>query len=176
MRFFNCPLLENEIVQLRQLREADYWLLFQAASDPELWQHHPISNGYIREGFDRFFREALATGSLIILDKTKNKVIGCTRLYSFDEKESSVVIGHTFLVRDYWGSGYNQAIKTLLLNYAFIYVNKVLFYVVENNIRSQKALEKLGARAVNKVTRKYDDLEIKCICYGIQKSNFQSGI
>lgn len=171
MGFFNGPLLESELVQLRPLNEADYWLLFEAASDPVLWEHHPIRNGYTGQGFGRFFREALAIGSLVILDKTSNKVIGCTRLYGFDEKESSVVIGHTFLARNYWGSGYNQIIKTLLLDYAFTYVNRVLFYVAENNIRSQKALEKLGARAINNMTRKYGDLEIRCICYALQKTD-----
>jgi len=34
--------------------------------------------------------------------------------------------------------------KSLLMKYAFDHVDNILFYVHENNIRSQKAVEKLG--------------------------------
>jgi hypothetical protein len=57
-------------------------------------------------------------------------------------ERSEIEIGWTFLARDYWGGRYNQEMKRLLLNYAFQFVEKVVFYVGENNIRSQKAMLK----------------------------------
>jgi hypothetical protein len=35
-----------------------------------------------------------------------------------------------------------------MLNYAFIYVEKVIFHVGAQNIRSQLAMEKLGAKKI----------------------------
>jgi len=167
--FKRTLILENEIVCLKLLNEADYDLLYKVAIDKILWEHHPISNGYTKEGFDKFFNEALTFGSLIIVDKLKSKVIGCTRMYGYNEAENSVVIGHTFIARDYWGSGYNKSIKKLMLDYAFTQVSKVVFYVVENNIRSQKALEKIGAVAKGNITRNYEGKELKCILFEIEK-------
>jgi len=138
-----------------------------------LWEHHPIRNGYAIEGYNKFFTEALTIGSLIILDKKANKVIGCTRMYGYNEKENSVVIGHTFIAREYWRSGYNKSIKKLMLDYAFTHVNKVLFYIVENNIRSQKALEKIGAVAKGNITRKYEGKELKCILFEIENEGVE---
>ena len=139
------------------------------ASDPILWEHHPIDNGYTKEGFDKFFKEAIAIGSLLIIDKIKQKTIGCTRMYNYNERENSVAIGHTFISREYWGSAYNKSIKKLMLDYTLTHVDKVIFYVVEDNIRSQKALEKIGAVAKNNIIRKYEEKEFKCIVFEIKK-------
>ncbi|MCC6180248.1 MAG: GNAT family N-acetyltransferase [Bacteroidia bacterium] len=162
-------LLESEIVYLKPLSEADYDVLYQVAIDSVLWEHHPIRNGFTTEGFTKFVREAITIGSLIIIDKKKNEVIGCTRMYGYNEEENSVVIGHTFISRDYWGIGYNKSIKKLMLDYAFTQVAKVVFYVVENNIRSQKALEKIGAVAKGNIIRNYEGNELKCILFEIEK-------
>ncbi|HAB54580.1 MAG TPA: N-acetyltransferase, partial [Ignavibacteriales bacterium] len=49
-----------------------------------------------------------------------------------------------------WGTTYNRALKNLMLNYAFKFVEKVIFYIGVKNIRSQKAIEKLGAKYIGK--------------------------
>src|SRR6266480_1178693 len=43
------------------------------------------------------------------------------------------------------GRAFNREMKRLMLNHAFRFVEKVIFYVGENNVRSQKAMEKIGA-------------------------------
>lgn len=170
MNFNLTPFLENEIILLKPLVEADYEALSDIASDPVLWEHHPISNGYTKEGFDKFFSDAVARGSLLIIDKIQNKVIGHTRIYDYRASENSIVIGHSFISRSYWGSGYNSSIKKLMFEYAFRYVSKIVFYVAENNIRSQKALEKTGAIAVGKTIRYYDGKENRCLVFEITKN------
>jgi RimJ/RimL family protein N-acetyltransferase len=45
--------------------------------------------------------------------------------------------------------------KRLLLNHAFRFVESVVFFVGENNVRSQKAMEKVGAIKVGMATRMY---------------------
>ena len=45
--------------------------------------------------------------------------------------------------------------KQLILNHAFKFVESVVFYVGEKNLRSQKAMEKIGAIRNGIVTRVY---------------------
>ena len=49
------------------------------------------------------------------------------------------------MAREYWGGRYNREMKQLMLAHAFNFVESVVFFVGENNIRSQKATEKIGA-------------------------------
>ena len=76
----------------------------------------------------------------------------------------------TFLARKYWGGRYNAEMKRLLLNHAFTFVQNVVFYVGEKNIRSQKAMEKIGAIRKGNAARAYGNhppaLNVK---YVIQK-------
>ena len=57
-----------------------------------------------------------------------------------------IKIGYTFISRAYWGKKINPQVKKLLLDYAFQYVDHVIFHVGALNIRSQKAMERLGAK------------------------------
>ena len=54
-------------------------------------------------------------------------------------------IGFTFITTKYWGTTTNFRIKKLVINYAFKFLDKIYFDIGENNIRSIKAVEKLGA-------------------------------
>jgi N-acetyltransferase len=134
-----------------------------------LWEFYPIPACHTPPGFRRFFELALSAGSLLIIDHASGRVIGSTRLYDFDGAKRSLVIGHTFLRRDYWGSGYNAQIKQLLLNYAFVFVDTVIFYMVEGNIRSRKALEKLGAVLAGDIVRNYGEITLSCVVYELKK-------
>jgi RimJ/RimL family protein N-acetyltransferase len=80
---------------------------------------------------------------------------GSTRFYGYDPEKSEIEIGWTFLARKYWGGRYNTEMKRLLLNHAFKFVESVVFFVGEENIRSQKAMERVGAIKVGTVTRTY---------------------
>ena len=53
------------------------------------------------------------------------------------------------------GGQYNREMKSLMLNHAFKFVENVVFLIGEKNIRSQKAIEKIGAIRVGIVTRAY---------------------
>ena len=63
----------------------------------------------------------------------------------FKPELNEVKIGYTFFARTCWGQSYNRSTKLLMLSYAFDHVHRVVFHVGANNIRSQKAMEKLGA-------------------------------
>lgn len=139
------PVLENELVLLRPLKQSDYEELYQVASDPLIWEQHPVYSRHKREEYDTFFEESLESGkSLVMIDKETNKIFGSTRYYDYNPDNSSVKIGGTFLDRAHWGGTYNFSNKLLLLDYAFRFVNKVIFEIAEENIRSQKGTSRFG--------------------------------
>lgn len=146
MPFDLQPVLPGKLLSMRPLRPDDFADLYAVAADPLIWQQHPASNRHEEGVFQQFFREALESGgALLATDAKDGKAIGSSRFHGFDAKASEVEIGWTFLARSYWGGGYNQEMKRLMLAHAFRFVDRVLFVVGAGNVRSQKAVEKIGA-------------------------------
>jgi len=140
------PHLKGKLIELRPIAPEDWNDLFAVASDPLIWEQHPESDRYKEDVFKVFFKDALESGGAFVVIDTKNKrIIGSTRFHGYDPEKSEVEIGWTFLARKYWGGRYNREMKQLMLGHAFQFVENVVFYVGENNIRSQKATEKIGA-------------------------------
>ena len=148
--------LENENVKLVPLNPNDLEELFSVASDPKIWEQHPNKDRYQREVFEKFFQGAIESkGEFKIMDKSSNEVAGSTRFYDYNPKENSIFIGYTFYATKFWGSKLNPQVKKLMLDYIFQFVDKVNFHVGKDNIRSQKAMEKLGAKKVDEVNVAY---------------------
>lgn len=138
--------LSDQLVELIPLKESDFEALYLVASDPLIWEQHPNKDRYKREVFQKYFNSAIESkGAYLILDQKSKNIIGCTRYYEYDVDDSSVAIGFTFIARSYWGTAYNASIKKLMIDHGFNYVNKIYFHVGQTNIRSQRAIEKLGA-------------------------------
>lgn len=171
------PSLANALVAIRPLLADDWTALFGVASDSAIWEQHPSRDRYKREVFEIFFREALASqGAFLVLDAQTERVIGCTRFYGLDGRSKSVKVGYTFLARDHWGTGHNRALKTLMLDYAFQFVDKVVFEVGAVNRRSQKAVEKLGARKIGEQAQTYagETQRHLTFVYELEKETWQS--
>ena len=148
--------LENENVKLVPLNPNDLEELFSVASDPKIWEQHPNKDRYQREVFEKFFQGAIESkGAFKIMDKSSNEVAGSTRFYDYNPDENSIFIGYTFYATKFWGSKLNPQVKKLMLDYIFQFVDKVNFHVGKDNIRSQKAMEKLGAKKVDEVNVAY---------------------
>lgn len=140
------PTLSGPLVNIRPLLEGDFTLLFAVASDPLIWEQHPARNRYQEPVFQEFFEAAIASGGALVLeDAITGAVIGSSRFANYSPAESEVEIGWTFLARTHWGGNYNAAVKRLMLEHAFRAVDTVVFKVGSQNIRSQKAVLKLGA-------------------------------
>jgi N-acetyltransferase len=140
------PILQGKRLELRPLRRADWEALYAVASDPLIWEQHPARNRHELEVFRAFFDEALAGGSaFVVVDRANGLVIGSSRFHGYDEAKSEVEIGWTFLARLYWGGVYNGELKQLMLEHAFRFVDSVIFVVGPRNLRSQRAVAKLGA-------------------------------
>ncbi len=140
------PTLRGSLVQLRPLHATDWHALFAVASDPQIWVQHPESDRYTEPVFREFFRIALESrGALLATDAASGAVVGSSRYYGYDEVQREVEIGWTFLARSHWGGQYNGEMKSLMLAHAFQFVDSVIFVIGAQNIRSQRAVQQIGA-------------------------------
>jgi N-acetyltransferase len=156
MAFELQPHLKGELLELRPLDTDDWNELFAVASDSLIWEQHPEPDRYAENVFRTYFQGALESGgAFVIIERETQQIIGSTRFYGYDPEKSEIEIGWTFLARKYWGGRYNAEMKRLLLNHAFKFVESVVFFVGEDNVRSQKAMEKVGAIRVGMATRAY---------------------
>jgi N-acetyltransferase len=145
MSFDFQPTLKGELLELKPLRAEDFHELYAVASDPLIWEQHPIKDRYKEEVFREFFREALESGgALIAVDSKGGQVIGSSRFHGYDEENSEIEIGWTFLARSHWGGVYNREMKRLMLGHAFRFVSRAIFLVGSQNAQSQRAMEKIG--------------------------------
>jgi N-acetyltransferase len=164
MPFELQPTLQGELLALRPLRADDFPALYTVAADPLIWEQHPAWDRYKEEVFREFFREAMESGgAFIAIDSKDGRVIGSSRFHGYDEKKSEIEIGWTFLARSHWGGIYNGEMKQLMLRHAFRFVNSVIFLVGLQNLRSQKAMEKIGGVRV----------DTRCDAYGRESFVYQ---
>ena len=147
------PTLKGLLLELRPLEPGDFDALFQAARDPLIWEQHPEADRHEPAVFQKYFDGAIASrGAFAIVERTSGRIIGSSRFCSLDPGRE-VEIGWTFLERPFWGGLYNRELKSLMLGHAFRFVERVVFVVGEGNLRSQKALEKIGARLLRREER-----------------------
>lgn len=169
------PVLQDELIVIRPLEEKDFEDLFNVASDPDIWVQHPNRDRYKREVFENFFEGAIKSkGAFIVKDKKSGEVIGSSRYYDLPEVKSGIAIGYTFLARHCWGTTYNRALKTMMLDHAFKFVDTVYFHIGEVNVRSQKAIEKLGAEKIGeKEMEYYGERKYLNLVYKMEKSRWE---
>ena len=148
------PTLTGEFLELRPIRVDDYEPLFAAASDPLIWEQHPENDRHTPEVFRGYFDGAIESGgAFVIIERASGRIIGSSRYHGFDPATREVEIGWTFLERKFWGGVYNRELKDLMLGHAFKFVDRVLFIVGENNLRSRKAVEKIGGKLLRTIER-----------------------
>lgn len=173
----HVPTLENERVLLIPLDLSNYEKLIPIASQEKLVQYSPSaietpeSLRYYVEIALKQLNEGTAI-PFIIYDKQHSTVAGCTRYMNIDYKNKVLHIGSTWIGRQFQGTGLNGHMKYVLLEYAFgpMDFEKVEFRVDERNVRSRKAVEKLGC-TLEGILRKdvylLDGYKRNTCCYGI---------
>lgn len=140
------PTLIGKRITLRPLHLEDQEELYLAASDPLIWEQHPDSSRHQCEVFNgRFFPDALASGgTLVAREDNAGEIIGCSRFYDWNAEKREVAIGYTFLIRKHWGGSTNGEMKDLTLSHAFRAAHTVWFHISSDNIRSIRAIERIG--------------------------------
>lgn len=163
------PTLVGESISLRPLRPEDFESVYSVASDPLVWEQHPFPMRYKRDVFaSGFWAGAISSaGALVITDNATGEVIGSSRYYDWNPEAREVAIGFTFLARTHWGGATNGELKRLMLRHAFQWAMVVWFHVGANNVRSRRAMEKIGARLSHEETREIHGVAHVYACYRI---------
>ena len=170
MPFDKQPYLKGDLLTLRPLLKGDLNELYAVASDPLIWEQHPNSDRYRREVFGQFFQDALASGgALTAIDNANGMIVGSSRFHAYDEERREIEIGWTFLARSHWGGTYNREMKRLMLDHAFRTVDNVVFLIGPANMRSRRAIEKLGARAIG---TRLSSTGIESVVYSILRQDW----
>ena len=139
------PTLTGPNVVVRPVAVTDWTELFAAGSDPEIWKVHPRFDRYTEPEFRTFFDSAIVSKTaFVFVERSTGRLIGSSRYYGYEPGLSEVEIGWTFIVRSHWGGATNREAKRLMLDHAFTFVDTVIFWVGEQNWRSQGAMTKIG--------------------------------
>jgi RimJ/RimL family protein N-acetyltransferase len=146
------PELVGPTLLVRPMTVHDVEPLYAIAADPQLWAMHPEPTRWQRDVFARYADGALACGGgVVVVRRATGALVGASRYYDADAAARSVAIGYTFVSRAHWGDGTNTELKRLMVDHAFTFADTVWFYVGEENRRSRRAVEKLGAVASHTV-------------------------
>lgn len=146
-------ILEGESVKLIPLEREHFDELFSAAADEKIWEF-TLSNCSKRETFDAVYNSALRereNGSqytFVIVYKPTGKFIGSTRLMDIFPEDKKLEIGWTWITREFWATKVNFECKLLLLTFCLevLQARRVQLKANEANLRSRKAIEKIGAK------------------------------
>ncbi len=139
------PTLIGPTLTLHPSVATDWAGMFAVAADPLIWAVHPAHDRWQEPVFRQYFAAALASGGgLTIRDRASGAIIGASR-YSIERAETGEVeIGWTFLVRSSWGGATNRELKQLMIGHALVHFDAAIFMVGEHNVRSRRAMEKIG--------------------------------
>ncbi|HMQ78554.1 MAG TPA: GNAT family protein [Ignavibacteria bacterium] len=147
-------MLEGKRVKLIPLSMAHAEELWESAKNEDLWEHYTFRKMESFEKFKDFLSGSLREAesgkgfTFTITDKSTGKMRGGTSFLDIQPAARSLEIGRTWLAKDLHGTGFNAECKFLLLRYCFeeLKLIRVFFKTDGNNIRSQKAMEKIGAK------------------------------
>ena len=145
--------LENDRVLLLPFENERNEELKEIIFDKEIWKFMG-SNINNEQGFKNYIAKTIKDKNnrlcypFLIIDKETNKVAGCTRYGNVNTANKKCEIGWTWYGIDFQGTGLNKACKYELLQFGFetIGFKRIQFSVDKENIRSQRAIEKLGAQ------------------------------
>jgi RimJ/RimL family protein N-acetyltransferase len=146
--------LRGRHVYLLPLKQEHVPTLRALIRDARLWEYTRtlIIDDTFDEQFDRYMALAFDSKnageqySFVIHEATTQRIIGMTRYYKMEPSQKRLSIGYTWYIPDVWGRVHNKECKLLLLQYAFesLRFQRVEFEVAGQNLRSQKAVEKIG--------------------------------
>lgn len=171
------PCLEDERIKLELLDLSNYSHLMAIASQNNLVQYSPSDiaspaalHAYVETAVNEYYLKKSIP--FIIFDKAKAAYAGSSRFMNIDRSNKVIEIGSTWIGREFHGTGLNTHLKFHMLHYAFESLNfeKVEFRIDERNIRSRKAVEKIGATLEGILRRNVylkDGFKRNTCCYGI---------
>jgi RimJ/RimL family protein N-acetyltransferase len=145
--------LTGTYIRLEPMRPSHAQALLDAGRDDAIWSWMP-ARPVTPETMDRWLEKAMEAESqgreypFVIVRLEDNRVIGSTRYLDVQEADRNVEIGWTWYTPDVWGGVVNPEAKYLLMRHAFDdwRAIRVALKTDVNNLHSQAAIKKLGAR------------------------------
>lgn len=145
--------LNGKIVRLEPLSETHVKGLAIAGKDKSIWKYMLYGEPITEESMQNWVQDILKRrdsgedNPFAVIHLATNKVIGSTRYLEMKPEHKGLEIGGTWFAVDYQRTGVNTECKYLLLKYAFEVLNciRVQFKTDLRNLRSQKAIKRLGA-------------------------------
>ena len=177
-----APTLENHRVRLSPLGMGNYHRLLNIAQEENLIQYSPSAistpealKDYVQHAVDGLYHKTIIP--FMVYDKEKAAYAGSTRFGLINWHNKVLHIGWTWIGKEFQGSGLNKHMKFLMLEYAFesLRFEKVEFRIDERNLRSRRAVEKIGATLegiLRKDTVMLDGFRRSTCCYGILKEEW----
>lgn len=146
-------ILKGDLVELIPLERNHFVELEQLAREMRIWEFIPIDMSTKDKCLQTFATAMLEKEKgtqlpFVIWNKQEKKIIGSTRLMEIYPAHKKLEIGWTWLHPDYWATPVNLECKLLLLTFCFdeLKAIRVQLKTDENNIRSQKAIKKIGGQ------------------------------
>ena len=175
--FDRQPLLAEGPLSLRPLTADDIEPLYAIAGDPLVWDQHPMPERSERAHFEEWIGGKLADGGTLVAHFEGEGLIASSTYSNLrTESGGAIEIGSTFLARRMWGGPVNRTIKRLMLRHAFTYVAQVEFLVWDRNVRSRRAMEKIGGRLTDRTaTVAHRAQAVVHLVYEITREDFTIG-
>jgi|JI7StandDraft_1071085.scaffolds.fasta_scaffold25093_5 RimJ/RimL family protein N-acetyltransferase len=146
-------ILEGEKVKLVPLSEQYFDELIRLSNDEIIWTYMPVK-GTDKEKLLSALNEALIKRDnseqypFVVINKVTGKVMGSTRYLHLNEEHRNLEIGYTWYLPEFWGKGYNEECKYLLLRHCFEVLKTIRVQIITSNknLRSRKAIERVGGK------------------------------
>ncbi len=145
--------LEGAHVRLEPLALKHADDLFAASRSPEIWElliAAPIQTpDEMRAWIDKAEKQTAAVTNIwfAIIHRANNRAVGVTSYLNISPADRGLEVGGTWLTPEVWRTAINTECKYLLLRHAFETLGciRVQLKTDERNVRSQRAIERLGA-------------------------------
>jgi N-acetyltransferase len=170
------PTLVGPTVTVRPIAAGDWTELYAAGSDPGIWELHPATDRHAEAEFRKYFDGAVDSRmAFVFVDNASGRLIGSSRYYGYEPAFSEIEIGWTFIARSHWGGAANREVKRLMLDHAFTFLDTVVFWVGEDNLRSQGAMTKIGGvKRAGLFTRALAG-DVRHVIFEITKRAYENG-
>jgi RimJ/RimL family protein N-acetyltransferase len=142
--------LSGNAVRLEPLAQEHAQGLYNRGRAADDWVYMPRACFIDMADTRQWIDEALDAPSQLpfaIVETGKGKVVGSTRYLNIRSEHRTLEIGWTWLGQEWQRTGVNTEMKRLLLSHAFERLGcvRVEFKTDGRNLRSQRALERIGA-------------------------------
>ena len=150
--FENKPVLENERVLLRAIREEDFDnLLPFSLHEPDIWKYGLITAAG-EENLRNYIADAVKNMNekkeyvFIVFDKKANRYAGSTRFYDIQQDYLAAQLGYTWYGKEFQRTGLNRHCKLLLLTFVFEEwgLERLEFRAHAGNEKSITAMKDIG--------------------------------